>query len=250
MAEASPATAACQSQALHSALAALRHSGGHRFDPVRFRYIEAMAERAPALAPPVGQAVVAAALTALHAYQKAFSSARHEAAAALKKSTINCDDVQQLFHDCRFRDMHRLLQRRRRARAQSPMSSLFSALRHAEQGAGGSGQPASLADILRRDEQQLVEASRHSAGDTALRQSQNLALPSTVHHLRAALEKRSADKVVTGAIMDIPEDAGPLNPQKLIVQSLASMRDLSPQYLNRFVAYIDTLLWLEEAGGK
>jgi hypothetical protein len=28
------------------------------------------------------------------------------------------------------------------------------------------------------------------------------------------------------------------------------MRELSPQYLNRFVAYIDTLLWLEQVDEK
>jgi len=27
------------------------------------------------------------------------------------------------------------------------------------------------------------------------------------------------------------------------------MRELSPRYLARFVAYIDTLFWLERAGG-
>jgi hypothetical protein len=73
---------------------------------------------------------------------------------------------------------------------------------------------------------------------------------SSIHYFRESLVRRNADKLVTQAIREIPEGAGPLNSQKLIVQSLASMRDLSPHYLNRFVAYIDTLLWLEQTGEK
>ncbi len=103
--------------------------------------------------------------------------------------------------------------------------------------------PLSFDDILRQQEQALTRGE----GDmSAIGQGQLNA----IHHFRESLVKRNADKRVTQLIEEIPEDAGPLNPQKLIVQSLASMRDLSPHYLNRFVAYIDTLLWLEEAGGK
>ena len=73
---------------------------------------------------------------------------------------------------------------------------------------------------------------------------------SSIHYFRELRVRRNAEKLATQAIREIPEGAGPLNSQKLIVQSLASMRDLSPHYLNRFVAYIDTLLWLEQADEK
>ena len=36
----------------------------------------------------------------------------------------------------------------------------------------------------------------------------------------------------------------------LVLRALSSMRDLSPDYLKRFVVYADTLLRLEEAGRK
>ena len=57
----------------------------------------------------------------------------------------------------------------------------------------------------------------------------------------------NADKVVTQALAEVPEDCGPLNPQRLATRSLETMRDLSPHYLSRFVSYIDTLFWLEQA---
>jgi hypothetical protein len=34
----------------------------------------------------------------------------------------------------------------------------------------------------------------------------------------------------------------------LVLRSLGLMRDISPDYLNRFMAHVDTLLYLEEAG--
>jgi hypothetical protein len=34
----------------------------------------------------------------------------------------------------------------------------------------------------------------------------------------------------------------------LVLRSLGLMRDISPDYLNRFMGYVDTLLCLDEAG--
>jgi hypothetical protein len=34
----------------------------------------------------------------------------------------------------------------------------------------------------------------------------------------------------------------------LVLRSLGLMRDLSPDYLNRFMGYVDTLLILEDSG--
>ena len=45
----------------------------------------------------------------------------------------------------------------------------------------------------------------------------------------------------------LPQNPGPLNPQMLAIKSLSTMRELSPDYLNRFVSYVDTLLWLERS---
>ncbi len=62
--------------------------------------------------------------------------------------------------------------------------------------------------------------------------------------------KLNSDKLVTRVISEGPESPGPLNPQGLVIKSLATMRELSPDYLNRYVSYIDTLLWLEQASAK
>jgi hypothetical protein len=44
-----------------------------------------------------------------------------------------------------------------------------------------------------------------------------------------------------------PENAGPLNSHMLVLRSLSLMRDLSPDYMRRFLSHVDSLLWLEQA---
>jgi len=43
-----------------------------------------------------------------------------------------------------------------------------------------------------------------------------------------------------------PENAGPLNSHMLVLRSLATMRELSPEYLRRFLSHAETLLWLDQ----
>lgn len=43
----------------------------------------------------------------------------------------------------------------------------------------------------------------------------------------------------------VPEHAGPLNSAALVHRSIALMRELSPGYLQHFLAYVDDLSWME-----
>ncbi len=56
-----------------------------------------------------------------------------------------------------------------------------------------------------------------------------------------------AEDEVTRAVEQGPENAGPLNSHRLVLRTLALMRDLSPDYLRRFLSHADTLLWLDQA---
>lgn len=69
-----------------------------------------------------------------------------------------------------------------------------------------------------------------------------------VRGFRESWLKRIFDKRVAQAIREGPENPGPLNPDMLLVKSLSAMRALSPHYLYRYLAWLDTLLWLEKAG--
>ena len=50
------------------------------------------------------------------------------------------------------------------------------------------------------------------------------------------------------ALSSLPPNAGPLNSQRLVLRALQRMRELSPGYFHRFLAHLETLQGLEQAG--
>lgn len=68
-----------------------------------------------------------------------------------------------------------------------------------------------------------------------------------VQQFRKQLSRISVQKQVTQAMAQAPQNAGPINSHMLVLRSLGMMRDISPDYLNRFMAHVDTLLCLDEA---
>jgi hypothetical protein len=69
----------------------------------------------------------------------------------------------------------------------------------------------------------------------------------TVQFFRRTWSRLSADQRLAQSRASLPENAGPLNSQHLVHRSLVLMRELSPEYLEHFVGYIDALQWLEQA---
>lgn len=70
-------------------------------------------------------------------------------------------------------------------------------------------------------------------------------LPS-LRRFRASWSRYAAEDQVVQAMGRSPDNAGPLNSHALVLRSLALMRELSPDYLRRFMAQLDSLLWLED----
>ena len=68
-----------------------------------------------------------------------------------------------------------------------------------------------------------------------------------VRQFRKQLRQISVQKRVSKAIARAPQNAGPINSHMLVLRALGLMRDISPDYLNRFMAQVDTLLCLEDA---
>lgn len=59
--------------------------------------------------------------------------------------------------------------------------------------------------------------------------------------------KLSTEQQLTQTLAQAPENAGPMNSQHLVLRSLERMRDTAPDYLQGFMSYIDTLIWLDHA---
>jgi hypothetical protein len=72
----------------------------------------------------------------------------------------------------------------------------------------------------------------------------------SVQAFRESWARISTENEVTNAVQRGPENAGPLNSHMLVLRTLGLMRELSPDYLRRFMAHADTLLWLEQASAQ
>lgn len=69
-----------------------------------------------------------------------------------------------------------------------------------------------------------------------------------VANFRNTWSKLSVNKRVETALKNGPQNAGPINSHMVALRSLELMRDISPDYLNRFMTHIDTLMLLDRAG--
>lgn len=69
----------------------------------------------------------------------------------------------------------------------------------------------------------------------------------TLQYFKRTWSRLSADQRLAQSQAALPGNAGPLNSQHLVHRSLLLMRELSPEYLEHFVGYIDALQWLEQA---
>lgn len=72
----------------------------------------------------------------------------------------------------------------------------------------------------------------------------------SVGRFRRAWSRTRAQDSVAQAAAQRPANAGPLNSHVLLLQSLDLMGTLSADYLRRFVAHAESLLWLEAMGAQ
>lgn len=107
--------------------------------------------------------------------------------------------------------------------------------------------PAShLVDLINYFHQQTAASDAHrTLRKVALQRSTYPELPE-IDYFRDALSKVSTNRQVRQSLERVPENAGPLNSDHLVHRSLLMMRDLSPGYLQHFLAYVDGLSWMEQ----
>lgn len=204
-------------------IASLRAAGAGRFDPVRLRYIEALARRAGAHQGSARRMLDEKLAQALAALKERFERAQGDASETVARSVQQyphaASALQQLFDAGDFRELQRSI----------------ATLKNNEQ-------CASLSTLVRQLEQHASEnAEAHLAGNTG-----SPAELKTIRNFRNTWSKLSVDKQVAKALEQAPKNAGPINSHMLVLRSLALMRDISPDYLNRFISYADALLCLDQ----
>lgn len=206
----------------HALIAALRTAGADRFDSVRLHYIEVLAQRAMAHQGSVKHMLDAKLAQALAVFKERFEQAQCDAMETIARSVqqypLAAADLQQLFAAADFKGLRRHVAT---LSTGEQCASLGALVRQLEQHAPGN----------------IGTASEVNAGSRPELK--------TIRNFRNTWSKLSADKQVTQALGQAPKNAGPINSHMLVLRSLALMRDISPDYLNRFMSYADTLLSLD-----
>jgi len=64
--------------------------------------------------------------------------------------------------------------------------------------------------------------------------------------IREAQAKQQLAARIQHAISHTPGDAGPLNAHRQVARALAALQDISPEYLEHLVTYLDDLMVLEK----
>lgn len=196
---------------IENSLATLKANGDHHFDPVRYDHMCNLVERASKAREGVQATLYGKVVSLLDAYQNDLQANEENACRLPRRSQT------RIF----LKDLHQTLNDRNRRRGFTDSSDAIS-----EQ-------------LLEKEDNSLIEA-----GFNTLNKQPNELQAYTLY--RESRKQFETDSLVDAIVHNNPDELGPLNPQKLLIRSLESMRELSPHYLNRFVGYIDTLLRLEE----
>ncbi|HNV58506.1 MAG TPA: DUF2894 domain-containing protein [Rhodoferax sp.] len=213
-----------QADAFSEAIANLRSLGADRFDPVGLHYLDALERRTRVQNPNVKRILEVKLGHALQDFGQRFQQALSEAKQTMEPAA--------LAHPQAAADLQRLLETGDLKTLAQSIESLKRLQQH-----------DSLGELTLQLEQQ---SRKHTDPTQQAGMAPRVELKS-VRQFRNTWSKLSAVRQVTRAMDKGPKNAGPINSHMLVLRSLALMRDISPDYLNRFVSYVDTLLCLDQS---
>jgi len=198
------------------AIAALRLAGADHFDAVQLHYLESLSRRLTDQPAPVQRRLEDRLTPALAAFAARFAAARanavQSASLATQQHPQGAAPLQRLLDAGDFKELARQI----------------AALNAAE---------SPLAALVRSVAQAVPDARDGMASRPELK---------AVRQFRNTWSRLSAGQQVKQAMGQAPKNAGPINSHMLVLRSLALMREISPDYLHRFMAYADGLLCLQQ----
>lgn len=211
-----------------AALAALQQSGADKFDPVHLHYLQVLAKRANTHQGHVRDLLDGKLVLALATFRERFEQARIDAKGRIAQIAPQ--------HPNAAVELQPLLD-----------AGDFKGVRHFIAHLKTSVPRASLGDLARQMAQHAPEQVAASfegmfTGLAGLRTE----LKAT-RYFRATWSRLSVEKRVSQALHQAPKNAGPINAHSLVLRSLALMRDISPDYLNQFTSYVDSLIYLDQS---
>ncbi|CAA0079464.1 Uncharacterised protein [BD1-7 clade bacterium] len=250
---------ATSTDALQQQLDRLQMLGAEGFEPLRLDYIRSLIKRASnkpaAIADRLQQKATAALQDYSQAFDRACAAAERRADRLGQQHPDDKTHIQQLLNTGQFDALQRLdaqlnAGQQDPAAAETPFNALLDLLNQASTG-DQQTTATTLEQLLRQQEQtsmaQWLGQPDNTAADDATTAPTEL---NAIRLFRESFERQNATRLVNQSIRQGPQDPGPLNPHQLAIRSLTAMRDLSPDYLARFVAVMDTLFWLETVEHK
>ena len=229
----SPGSCADEIAAALEALETRRQRGEPLLAPFSFRQLEAMAQRLPEQTGPVRRVLLARFHQALARHDTLVQSARQEA--QMLAESLMAERPDQTREARRLlaagdlsalrqldRQLNRQLNRQRVGPHESPLTGLR---RHLEQ----------LAPVDMNAAPAMVSGTTRSKPDMK-----------SLRLFKDSWARIAAEDDLKQASERAPQNAGPLNSHQLVLRSLNVMRDVSPDYLRRFMSHLDALLWLDQ----
>lgn len=94
-----------------------------------------------------------------------------------------------------------------------------------------------------------LATSSQAAGDADSADSNEAALMPALDEFQQLWSRIRIDSLLRQCLDSLPEDAGPLHSSVLTYRAMALMQEISPEYLQHFIAYVDVLTWMEPVSG-
>lgn len=221
-----------------------------KFDPVKLCFIESLAAKLAASEPVVQSVLNKRLLATVKQYLHDFKREKNLASVQLEKIYSEYPTVSEaaetLFAEGDFKALKRLYtqcyyRQQVTGDSRSALRELTQELNNHSPKEDDDNTMANLDWQLQAQEDEAVKTLIASDGYTM--QTGEL---KSIRAMRSSLGKINALTVVDQSIESRPINAGPLNPENLTTKSLEEIKKLSPAYLNRFITYADTLLWLQQ----
>lgn len=224
----------------------LKDLGAHRYDPVRFHYLESLTRRLQDKS--AGNHRHGERLDqAITDFGTAFAEARTGAEAALERARSQSPEqgdhqaLTSMLANGEFKALMRQLEQRQQDARPSPLATLFQAIQ------ARASAPVDTDDSPLDELWQTLVETPTPAADGPVQPRREL---KAMGELRAIQARQAMERLIDEAIARTPEDAGPMNPHRMVTRAIKLMRTLSPEYLHHFAGYVDTLVWLERMGRK
>jgi hypothetical protein len=222
----------------------MRASGADRCNRVAFQLVVSLTRRA--MAPAAPGSVAARAVEALQHYKAGLIAARARARATAAETVAAhpdaADRLQALLDGYQFRAVETIARRLQQRTVRPAVAALTQTLNTAGADHTTVTGANALSAAMREQETSAVDAL-HGQPTPGVAKGELKSL----YSLQNALAIHSAEQLLAQEMRGAAADSGPLNPQMLAIKSLAAMGEISPAYLGRFVAYVDSLFWLEQA---